>query len=83
MIAIGYRVQHPQGAVGYHLSNGIAVNYQVAQEVVKDDKGNPTPVLDADGKPTMDKDGKPVYQMAGSVDKDGNPVAVRTRTASL
>src|SRR6202142_4063270 len=47
VIAIGYRVQHPQGAVGYHLSNGMAVNYQVAQEVVKDDKGNPTPALDA------------------------------------
>jgi len=60
VIAIGYRTQHPQGTVGYHLSNGIAVSYQVAQDVVKDDKGNPTPALDADGKPTMDKDGKPV-----------------------
>src|SRR6202142_2083472 len=74
VIAIGYRVQHPQGAVGYHLSNGVAVNYQVAQEVVKDDKGNPTPALDADGKPTMDKEGKPVYQMTDSQDKDGIPV---------
>jgi APA family basic amino acid/polyamine antiporter len=84
VIAIGYRTQHPQGTVGYHLSNGIAVNYQVAQDVVKDDKGNPTPALDADGKPTMDKDGKPVYQMADMMDektampvpadKDGKPV---------
>ncbi len=83
VIAIGYRVQHPQGTVGYHLSNGIAVNYQVAQDVVKDDKGNPTPALDPDGKPTMDKDGKPVYQMADMMDektsmpipadKDGKP----------
>ena len=56
VIAIGYRTQHPQGTVGYHLSNGIAVSYQVAQDVVKDDKGNPTPALDADSKPTMDKD---------------------------
>lgn len=84
VIAIGYRVQHHQGSVGYHLSNGIAVDYQVAQDIQKDDKGNPLPVLDADGKPTMDKDGKPVYQMQDlmdektnmpvAADKDGKPV---------
>ncbi|HYA86577.1 MAG TPA: APC family permease [Nitrospirota bacterium] len=74
VIAIGYRVQHPQGSTGFHLSNGIAVNYQVAQEPQKDEKGNPVPVLDDKGKPTMDKEGKPVYQMQDSQDKDGNPV---------
>ena len=74
VIAIAYRGQHPQGSTGFHLSNGVAVSYQVAQEVVKDDKGNPTPVMDANGKPTMDKDGKPVYQMTDSADKDGVPV---------
>ncbi|HEX9023631.1 MAG TPA: APC family permease [Geobacteraceae bacterium] len=75
VIAIGYRAQHPQGSTGYHLSNGIAVNYQVAQVPQKDDKGNPVPVMDATtNKPSMDKDGKPVYQMQDAQDKDGNPV---------
>ena len=74
VMALAYRGRHPQDSVGYHLSNGIAVNYQVAQEVVKDDKGNPTPVLDAAGKPTVDKDNKPVFAMQDSADKDGSPV---------
>ncbi len=69
VIAIGYRVQHPQGSQAFHLSNGIAVNYQVAQVVQKDDKGSPVPVMDAAGKPTMDKDGKPVYQMVDAQDE--------------
>ena len=83
VMAIGYRSQHPQGSTGYHLSNGTAVNYQVAQEVVKDDKGVSQPVL-VDGKPSLDKDGKPVYQMQDmkdektgvpiGADKDGKPV---------
>ncbi len=75
VIAIGYRVQHPQGSQAFHLSSGVAVNYQVAQVPVKDDKGNPTPVMDASGKPTMDKDGKPVYQVQDAMDeKSGMPV---------
>ena len=74
VIAIGYRVQHPQNSVGYHLSNGVAVTYQVAQVPVKDDKGNPAPVLDDKGKPTFDKAGKPVYQMQDGTDADGNPL---------
>ena len=84
IMAIGYRSQHPQGSTGYHLSNGTAVTYQVAQEVVKDDKGQPVPVM-VDGKPSLDKDKKPVYQMQDmkdektgdpiGADKDGKPVA--------
>ena len=43
VIAIAYRVQHPQDSVGWHLSNGIPVNYQVEQVNVTDDKGKPVP----------------------------------------
>jgi len=86
VIAISYRLQHAQGATGWHLSNGIAVPYQVAQEVVKDDKGVPQPVLDsnnkpvpavdANNKPILDDKGQPTFQMQmqDSQDKDGNPV---------
>jgi len=87
VIAIAYRVQHPQDSRGLHLSNGVAVDYLVAQEVVKDDKGVPQPVLGPDGKtplaqldekgkPVVDAKGLPVYQMqmADAQDKDGNPV---------
>src|SRR3984957_13830716 len=87
VIAISYRLQHAQGSQGYHLSNGIAVNYQVAQEVGKDDKGgpqpvpdsnnNPVPALNANNKPILDDKGQPTFQMQmqDSQDKDGNPVA--------
>jgi APA family basic amino acid/polyamine antiporter len=74
VIAIAYRTKHADGSVGYHLSNGVAVNYQVAQVTVNDDKGNPLPVLDADNKPTKNADGTPAYQMTDGQDKDGNPL---------
>jgi APA family basic amino acid/polyamine antiporter len=73
-IAIAYRVQHKQGDVAFHLSNGVAVNYQVAQVPQTDDKGAPIPVLDANGKPTKNADGTPAYQMQDGQDKDGNPL---------
>lgn len=74
VIAIAYRTKHPDGSVGYHLSNGVAVNYQVFQDTVKDDKGAPVPAVDADNKPILDDKGKPTYQMADQTDKDGNPI---------
>jgi amino acid transporter len=73
-IAIAYRSNHKQGSQAFHLSNGIAVNYQVAQVPQTDDKGNPVPVLDASGKPTKNADGTPAYLMQDGTDKDGNPL---------
>jgi amino acid transporter len=73
-IAIAYRVNHKQGSTGYHLSNGIAVNYQVAQVTINDANNKPLPVLDANGKPTKNADGTPAYQMQDGTDKHGNPL---------
>ncbi|MDP9000198.1 MAG: APC family permease [Myxococcota bacterium] len=71
VIAIAYRVQHPEGSKGLQLINGTPVDYVVAQEqVVEDGK----PKVDADAQPVMqnkmdEKTGDPVPEM-----KDGKPV---------
>jgi amino acid transporter len=74
IMAIAYRSSHPEGSKAFHLSNGVPVDYNVAQEQVKDKDGKPTPVLDDKGNPTKDDKGNPVFQMQDSADKDGNPV---------
>jgi amino acid transporter len=71
VIAIAYRVQHPEGSKGLQLINGTPVDYVVAQEqVVEDGK----PKVDSDNQPVMqnkmdEKSGDPVPEM-----KDGKPV---------
>ena len=70
IIAIAYRVNHPEGSRGLQLVNGTPVDYVVAQEPVMD---NGKPKLDATGAPVtqnkMDAAGNPVPEM-----KDGQPV---------
>jgi amino acid transporter len=70
VIAISYRVGHPEGSKGLHLVGGVPVDYVVAQEPVLE---NGKPKLDAAGQPMtqnkMDADGNPVPEM-----KDGKPV---------
>ncbi len=61
IIAIAYRVQHPEGSQGYQLKNGTPIDYVVAQ----------TPVIE-DGKPKVDSSGQPVMQ--DKMDDSGNPV---------
>jgi basic amino acid/polyamine antiporter, APA family len=73
VLAIAYRSSHPQGSVGFHLSNGVAVNYQVAQTPQLDANNKPIPVLDANGKPTFNPDKTPIYQMQDAQDANGNP----------
>jgi len=63
VIAIGYRIQHKQDSVGYHLSNGIAVNYQVDTTPALDEKGQPIPDVWADTTAKLDDKGKPVFKV--------------------
>jgi APA family basic amino acid/polyamine antiporter len=82
IIALSYRMNHTEGATAIHLSNGTAINYQVDQTNVTDDKGVGVPDTWADGSPKyqMDDKGKPVAKTddkgAAVMDKDGKPVFV-------
>ena len=62
VIAIAYRVNHPQDSVGYHLSNGSAITYQVDQSPVLDDKNNPVQDTWADGSLKPEDKGNAVYK---------------------
>lgn len=71
IIAIAYRSSHPQGSQAIHLSNGTAVNYNVDQVNVTDDKGKPVQDAWADNSPKTDDKGQPVYkQQDRQVTKD-------------
>ncbi len=76
VMAIAFRVQHPEGSTGYQLKNGVPVDFNVAQEQATGDDGKPK--VDSSGQPVMqdkmDSDGNPVPDM-----KDGKPVPF-TRT---
>ncbi len=78
IIAIAYRVNHKQDSVGYHLSNGTAISYQVDQVNVTDDKGKPVQDAWADSSPKTDDKGQPVYKTQDrqvtkdDLDKDKN-----------
>jgi basic amino acid/polyamine antiporter, APA family len=61
VIAISYRVAHPEGSKAWTLVAGTPVDYVVAQE----------PVLE-NGKPKLDAAGQPVLQ--NKIDAEGNPV---------
>ena len=62
VMAISYRTSHKEGAQAIHLSNGTAINYNVDQVNVTDDKGQPVQATWADGSAQTDDKGKPVYK---------------------
>jgi len=63
IIAIAYRVQHPQGSVGLHLSGQTPVAYNVDQVPVTDEKGKPVGDTWADNSPKLDDKGQAVPKM--------------------
>lgn len=84
IIAIAYRVQHPQGSVGIHLSNGAPVSYNVDQVNVTDDKNKPVQDTWADSTPKTDDKGQPVYkQQDRQVTKDDLDKTKNTDAAVL
>jgi basic amino acid/polyamine antiporter, APA family len=84
IIAIAYRTSHPQGSVGYHLSGGSPVNYNVDSVNVTDDKGKPVQDSWADNSPKTDDKGQPVYkQQDRTVTKDDLDKSKNTDAAVL
>jgi amino acid transporter len=62
VIAISYRLQHKDGSVGWHLSGGTAITYNVDSVNQTDDKGKPVQDAWADGSPKTDDKNQPVYK---------------------
>ena len=84
IIAIAYRANHPQGSHALHLSNGTAVNYNVEQVNVLDDKSKPVQDTWADNSPKTDDKGQPVYkQQDRQVAKDDLDKTKNTDAAVL
>jgi amino acid transporter len=85
IMAIAYRTSHKDGSVGFHLSNGTPVNYNVAQVNVVDDKGKPVQDTWADNTPKVDDKTKlPIYkQQDRQVAKDDLDKAKNTNAVEL
>ena len=84
VIAITYRLQHPQGSEGWHLSNGTAVKYNVASVDVTDDKGAKVQDTWADGSKKVDDKNQPIWkQQDRAVTKDDLDKTKNTDAAAL
>jgi basic amino acid/polyamine antiporter, APA family len=84
IMAIAYRSSHHDGSVGLHLSNGVPVNYNVAQVNVTDDKGKPVQDSWADSTPKVDDKNNPIYkQQDRQVAKDDLDKTKNTNAVEL
>ncbi|MGD1085979.1 MAG: APC family permease [Verrucomicrobiota bacterium] len=85
IMAIAYRTSHKDGSVGWHLSNGTPIQYNVAQVNVVDDKGKPVQDTWADNTPKVDDKTKlPIYkQQDRQVTKDDLDKAKNTNAVDL
>src|SRR5208283_6558 len=61
-MAISYRMQHKQGDVGWHLSNGTPITYQVDQVNQVDANNKPIQNTWADGSNMVDDKNQPIYK---------------------
>lgn len=81
-MAIAYRTSHPSGSVGFHLSNGTPVTYNVAQTTVMDASNKPVQATWADSSLKFDDKKQPVWNTqdkqvaADDLDKTKNTNAV-------
>ena len=82
IMAIAYRSSHPDGSVGWHLSNGAPVNYNVAQVTQLDATNKPVQATWANGDLKVDDKKQPVWNtvdrqvVADDLDKAKNTNAV-------
>ena len=82
IMAIAYRSSHPDGSVGFHLSNNIPVNYNVAQSPQLDATNKPVQATWANGDLKVDDKKQPVWATvdrqvaADDLDKAKNTNAV-------
>jgi amino acid transporter len=86
IMAIAYRNSHPDGSQGWHLSNSIPVNYNVAQVNQLDASNNPVQATWANGDLKVDDQKKPVWNTvdrqvaADDLDKAKNTNAMEVAT---
>ena len=82
VMAISYRSSHPDGSVGWHLSNGTPVNYNVGQVTQMDGSNKPVQATWANGDLKVDDKKQPVWNTvdrqvaAEDLDKAKNTNAV-------
>lgn len=67
VIAIGYRMSHPDGSAGYHLAPDTLATKYVLEKYKVDKDGNP---VDAEGKSLLDKDGNITNYTALVIDEE-------------
>jgi amino acid transporter len=84
VMAISYRMKHPDGSQGFHLSNNIPVDYNVAQVNVTDDKGKNVQDTWANGDLKVDDKKQPIWkQQDKQVAKDDLDKTKNTNAVEL
>jgi len=84
IMAISYRAKHPDGSVGWHLSNGTPIQYNVDSVNVTDDKGKPVQDTWANGDLKVDDKKQPIWkQQDRQVTKDDIDKTKNTNAVEL